>query len=705
MSDANASATSARYKLIFGKGILGFGLLGGVLIFLLLTGLAIWLLPFSVTAQVAVLLHTAFGLLLLLPLASWLFRHWLASRNTPWRVQKIGAYGGFWALAVNAGSGLLLSWEAFFSLNINHVWDRIHLWSGIVAVPLVVLHLLPEIKKRIKGTQEAATGEEAIAISAGRRRMWIIAASTAALLSLVVVGATSVYHAPNLSRAKLPKGYKLPYGPNPFAPSLATTASGHPVPAAVLAQSQSCGASGCHTAIYREAQASAHTWASQDILFQGVQAAMIKEEGTPAARYCAGCHDPVSLLSAYKDASTGVEAPGFKEGDSCVVCHSMERVDVQGNGNYVFAPPTPYLFEYGSGRLRTAITHFLIRAYPWHHDKDYDLTLADNPVSCASCHKQFINKQINHVGWVQLQNQYDEWRTGKWNTDPNHANRLHCQDCHMYTVTASNSSLADPYDHAIGLGNKHHNHWFAASNQIMPALLHTYDAAAQVKRVNAWLKGQVVIPAIARIWPKGPVIPIKIIGPASAKPGEKVQLRAVVTNNKAGHNFATGPLDLIRAWIEVEVRDASGQVIFHSGQLTPQNHIEPGTIVIRSIGVNPEGHPILRHHLWHYVGTIFKRSIPPGYSDMYAYHFTLPKHVQGPLQVTSILRYRKANQYFMNFAFPGQFRKAPITDLSYSSTTIQIPGPAASQSHPAKKGASGLHTGARIGAGARRGGK
>jgi hypothetical protein len=113
-------------------------------------------------------------------------------------------------------------------------------------------------------------------------------------------------------------------------------------------------------------------------------------------------------------------------------------------------------------------------------------------------------------------------------------------------------------------------------------------------------------------------------------------------------------------------------MLFHSGELTAQNHIEQGTVVIRSIGVNAEGNPILRHRLWHYVGTIFKRSITPGYSDMYAYDFTVPKHMQGPLQVTARLRYRKANQYFMDFLFPGQSREAPITDLSSSSTQIPL---------------------------------
>ena len=85
MSDAKVTSLPERQTIIFGSGIFGFGLLGGVLIFLLLSGLGIWLLPFSVTAQVAVLLHTALGLLLVIPIAAWLFRHWWSTRKSPWR--------------------------------------------------------------------------------------------------------------------------------------------------------------------------------------------------------------------------------------------------------------------------------------------------------------------------------------------------------------------------------------------------------------------------------------------------------------------------------------------------------------------------------------------------------------------------------------------------------------------------------------------
>ncbi len=672
-----------RHSFLHEKGIFKFSWLSGALIFLALSGLAIWLAPFSVATQVSVLVHAALGIIILVPLTLWQASHWLATRKVRRSFRKFCAYTGFWTMAVTTVSGVVLTWQAAFSLFTSHFWDRVHLWSGIAALPFLAYHVYPHAKKQNANGVSPASGQPALNGQAGwvqpyfrpgRRHMWAMAGVTVAALALIVGGLTLAYtaYAPNFSHYALPAGYKLPYGKDPFAPSMAMTSTGGPVAPQLLADSKSCGASGCHTEIYEQWRSSPHRWSSEDKFFQAVQAALIHAEGAPATRYCAGCHDPVSLLSGYKNASTSIEAPGYKEGSSCVACHSMQRVDVQGNGNYVWAPPKPYLFEYRHAGRATVLTHFLIRAYPRQHDADYNLALVRQPVSCASCHKQFINKQINHVGFVQLQNQYDEWRLGKWNANPNPADRLRCQQCHMWLTQAPSVALADPYDLKDGHGLEMRNHWFAAANQVMPAMLHVYGWRAQTRRVIQWLKGEKYVPEIAKIWPKGPVIPLRIIAPASLRPGEPADVRVVLTNNKAGHGFATGPLDLIRAWVEVEVRDSQGRVIFHSGELTAQNHVEPGTLVLRAIGVNPEGQPVVRHHLWHYVGTISRRAIFPGYSDMYEYKFTVPRHVQGPLTVTASLRYRKANQYFMNFVFPHQFIKAPVTTMSRGTAEIAL---------------------------------
>ena len=672
-----------RHSFIHEKGIFRFSLLSGALIFLALTGLAIWLLPFSVPIQMSVLVHTLLGLAIVIPLTLWQLSHWLATRKAKRSFRKICAYTGFWTMAVVTVSGLVLTWQAMFGLFTSHLWDQLHLWSGIAALPFLGYHVWPHARKAGEPLRNGLNGLSAEGqfvlpdFRPGRRHMWLASGLTVVALGAVVGALAMVYQAyrPDFSHYALPAGYKMPYGKDPFAPSMAKTASGGPVAPQLLAGSKSCGAAGCHTEIYREWDADSHRWSSEDKGFQAVQAALIHAEGAPAARYCAGCHDPVSLLSGYKNASTSIEAPGFKEGASCVVCHAMRRVDVQGNGNYVWGPPKPYLFEYAGAGRASAVTHFLIRAYPRQHNEDYDLALTKDTASCGACHKQFIDKEINHVGWVQLQNQYDDWKHGKWNTDPNPAHRLRCQQCHMYYQEAPSVALADPYDVKAGLGLKHRNHWFAAGNQWMPEEIHSPDAAGQTQRVTEWLEGKKYIPEIANVWPKGPVLPIKIVPPQPVRPDGKAAFRVVISNNKAGHSFPTGPLDLIRAWVEVKVSDPAGRVIFHSGELLPDDHLEPGTFVLKAEGVNAEGNEIVRHDLWHYVGAKWKRAIFPGYSDMYEYKFTVPRDVKGSLTIAARLRYRKANQYFMDFAFPGKHLQTPITDLSRDSVEVPIASP------------------------------
>lgn len=115
-------------------------------------------------------------------------------------------------------------------------------------------------------------------------------------------------------------------------------------------------------------------------------------------------------------------------------------------------------------------------------------------------------------------------------------------------------------------------------------------------------------------------------------------------------------------------------MIFHSGELLPDDHLEPGTFVLKAEGVNADGQEIVRHDLWHYVGAKWKRAIFAGYSDMYEYRFTVPRSVKGPLTITARLRYRKANQHFMDFAFPGMHLQSPITNLSSDRVEVLLAG-------------------------------
>jgi hypothetical protein len=53
----------------------------GLLIFETLTGLAIYLLPFSLSTQFMVLVHTGAGIIFIFPYAWYQIRHWLVYRR------------------------------------------------------------------------------------------------------------------------------------------------------------------------------------------------------------------------------------------------------------------------------------------------------------------------------------------------------------------------------------------------------------------------------------------------------------------------------------------------------------------------------------------------------------------------------------------------------------------------------------------------
>lgn len=634
-----------------GGGWLNFPVTGGLLLFLAAGGLLIRLLPFGRFAQVSVLLHTALGVPAAAIFAVWQFSHWRATRKAPRRPRKVSAYIGFWLLAASFLSGLVLTWDALFGAYTSHLWSRMHLWTSVVAVPFLVWHMVPE---RARAT---------LLSDAARRSMWKSAATGCAALLLLSAGVAVLSEkSPDLP---------APSAGNPFAPGNAATETGAIIPISLLANSASCGAPGCHTAIYQEWRANAHRWSAEDHFFQTVRSVMTELHGREVTEKCSGCHDPVSLLSGHKDPNLGARAPGYSEGDSCVVCHAIRRVDERGIGSYTLGAPRPYLYEGATAPLARGISHFLIRAYPAQHSRDYSLAPVRKADSCAPCHKEY-DVIIPEQGPVQVETQYDDWKAGKWNTAPDPRDRLYCQQCHMYYLESPSDALADPYDRKAGLGRKHRNHYFAAGNQFMPEALGSPDAAGQIERVTQWLQGRHVIPEIQKIWPEGPVVALKIEAPPTAEPGDHVRLQSILTNNKAGHGFPTGPLNIVRAWLELTVSDSSGRAIFHSGLLDAENHIEAGSYVLKPLAIDLHGRMIQEPDLWHPDGPVYRPAVLPGQSARYDYEFGIPPGSRGALRVRARLRYRKANQYFVDSVYPSGSRTAPITDISTAEVSIPL---------------------------------
>ena len=149
-----------------------------------------------------------------------------------------------------------------------------------------------------------------------------------------------------------------------------------------------------------------------------------------------------------------------------------------------------------------------------------------------------------------------------------------------------------------------------------------------------------------------------------------------LTNAKVGHGFPTGPLNIVRAWIEVSVEDGAGKEVFHSGRLDAENHIEAGSYILKPLAIDLAGHMVMEPELWHPQGPQYRPAVLPGQSATYDYKFQAPAGAPGPLRIHARLRYRKANQFFMDSVYPDEHRTAPVTDISSGEAEIALAGQA-----------------------------
>ena len=140
-----------------------------------------------------------------------------------------------------------------------------------------------------------------------------------------------------------------------------------------------------------------------------------------------------------------------------------------------------------------------------------------------------------------------------------------------------------------------------------------------------------------------------------------------MANRKAGHNFVTGPLDFVRSWVYLVVRDAGGRVLLEQGAIDPRsleildasgqvhglgNARDEGTLVLQAMPTDEQGDLLIRHELWRSAGGTGKRVIYPNMSDAQSYRVRVPLDARGPLVIEAELRYRRYRQQFLDLMVP-----------------------------------------------------
>jgi len=233
---------------------------------------------------------------------------------------------------------------------------------------------------------------------------------------------------------------------------------------------------------------------------------------------------------------------------------------------------------------------------------------------------------------------------------------------------------------------------------MMPAVLKIEGWEEQVELTEKWLQGKFEIPEIADKWANGPIVTIALQAPERIDPGDDFNVQVILTSNKVGHDFPTGPLDIIQSWVELHVYDDEGNEVFATGERDERNFIEEGSFLFKAEPVDQYGNLIDRHNLWEMVGVRFRRALFPGYSDTVEYvvdcmgstgvgekselartgEEVQEFEIEGPgatgkYQVVASLQYRKVDQFLINFLLgEDSGLSAPVVEMARVTASVNV---------------------------------
>jgi tetratricopeptide (TPR) repeat protein len=538
---------------------------------------------------------------------------------------------------------------------------------------------------------------------AGAARLFGISVQAAAVFALafpLAVGAYYKKYPPAADRIVNPLTTPLSMegeggGPaSPFFPSSAKTNVGGIIPANFFTDSEACGE--CHKDIYKQWQSSMHHFASFNNQFYRKSIEYMQDVvGTRPSKWCAGCHDHAVFFNGRFDRpiKEQIDTLEARAGLACTSCHSITNVtSSMGNGSFLIAYPPLHELATSKNTYIRALDRFMTYLAPEPHRRSFIKPFMRQDASefCSACHKVHLDIPVNSYRWFRGFNDYDNWQAS--GVSGQGARSFYyppqtstCVDCHMTTVKSG-----DPGHHADGTV---HSHRFAAANT---AVSYANQDEVQLKTTEDFLKSGFITVDIFAVSPEdpkaartpmirragdsvpklstgmavgeegeqsGPVMirdvgqvaaPIDKAQPALA-PGSTARVDVVVRTRKIGHFFPGGTVDALDVWLEMQGRDATGRLIYWSGQVADngKGSVEEGAHFYHAVQLDGQGNVIDKRNAWQARSVLYVRLIPPGAADTAHFRVRIPADAVGPITFSAKLNYRKFD-YYARFAYAGQ---------------------------------------------------
>ena len=602
--------------------------------------------------------HLVLGLVLIVPALLFGALH----LRRAWRRRNRNAVRAGIALYVSAIllllSGLLLTRFGFFEINdplVRRPAYWVHVLTPLLVVWLFVLHRLAGPPLRWQ-----------------RGIRWgVVAVAFAALgLGLHLWNADS----------------RAGEAQRPFLPARVQLEGTGTIPTSHLQGDEQCG--GCHADILQQHAGSMHRFSSFNnpayrfSVNEARQVLLQRDGSVEVAQLCAGCHDPLPLLSgAFARPDYDPQGdPASRAGITCLVCHAIDAVgSPRGNGDYRISDPPRYPFAFSDNAALQAINHQLIKAKPEFHKETLLKPLHRRAEFCSVCHKVHLPRALNHYRWLRGQDHYDSFllsgvsghRVDSFYYPPKA--KRNCAACHMPPLPSDDPAARD----FTANGRRSvHDHFFAAANTGVATLVgrpprendrrrHMLAKAARVDIFGLREDGRVDGTLHAPLRPRLPAL----------QPGKRYLIETVVRTLGVGHKLTQGTADSNELWLDVRVRNGD-RLIGRSGALDERGDVDPWAYFLNAYLLDRNGNRIERRNAQDIFVTLYDHQIPPGAASVIHYAFTVPADASGYLDIDLRLNYRKFDSRFLSHVEGEGFRanELPITTLASDHIRLPVAG-------------------------------
>lgn len=608
------------------------------------------------------ILHVIVGLLLIVPFVAFGAAHLVTSWK---RHNKAAVNFGLALLAAGIViliSGLMLVRIGVFEIRdprIRNVGYWAHIFAPAFAVALYVKHRL-----------------------AGPRIRW----EWARRLAIPVVGFAAImgmlhFQDPRTFGERGPKS-----GKQYFYPSEAVTANGKFIPAETLMMDQYC--IQCHKDAYEGWFHSSHRLSSfnnkayMTSVRETRRVSMERDGTTQAARWCAGCHDPVPFFSGKFDDPDydDVNDPTAHAGITCTTCHAINNINnTRGNAAYTIEEPQHYPFAFSDDPVLQWVNAALVKAKPEMHKKTFLKPIIRSAEFCSTCHKVGLPFALNdYKDFVRGQDHYTSYHLsgvsghGARSFYYPPVAKTNCAECHMELKDSNDFGARD---FARQGGRQIHNHMFAAANTGLATIQGDETANKAAEKYLTEKKVRIDLFALR----EGGEIDGAFLGPIrpevpTLKPGGKYLVETVVRTLGVGHPLTQGTVDSNEIWVELIARDGD-RIVGRSGGIGEDGTVDPYSHFINVYMLDRHGNRIDRRNPQDIFVPLYNKQIPPGAGQVVHFGLEVPPGTHGPITLEARLNYRKFDRTYMDYVFgKGGGPKLPVVLMAKDAVKLPVEG-------------------------------